>query len=102
MLSMISLMVAPFLRCSMPITWAILLPGRGACASGWGLTFFALGAGLAGVAFLVAFPFAGATRGFCGAAAGFLLAFVRLGFAGAAAVSWFRRRVEGICTGVKM
>src|ERR1039457_4127218 len=46
--------------------------------------FFALGAFLAGVVFVLALPLVGATRGFCGATAGFLRA---VGFAGSASGS---------------
>jgi hypothetical protein len=59
---MIALMVAPFLRCSIANACAVLLPSRGAPDSG--LAGFAalspLGDFLAGVVFLLAFPFAGA------------------------------------------
>src|ERR1039458_533232 len=51
--------VAPFFRLSIAITWAILLPSRGPPPSFALAVFLALGAFLAGVAFLVALPLAG-------------------------------------------
>src|ERR1035437_5175275 len=59
-LSMISASVAPFFRWSMATTWAVLLPSRGPALSGDFAALGDLGAFFAGVAFLVALPFAGA------------------------------------------
>ena len=52
MLCIISESVAPFLRCSMATTCAVLLPGHAAGISGTGADFLAVGAFLAVVAFL--------------------------------------------------
>src|ERR1022692_3139315 len=73
---MISEMVAPPLRWSMAITWAILLPSRGPPPS-FALAAFlaALGAFLAGVAFLVALAFAGAPLADCAPPLAFFFAF---------------------------
>src|ERR1039458_8124098 len=57
---MISVSVAPFLRCSIATTWAVLLPSRGPALSCSLAAFLALGALLAGVVFLVVLAFAGA------------------------------------------
>src|ERR1035441_2894963 len=54
--------VAPFFRLSIAITWAILLPSRGPPPSFALAVFLALGAFLAGVAFLVALPLADCAR----------------------------------------
>ena len=59
MLFTISESVAPFLRCSMAITWAVLLVWRGAVTSG-GAVFLAVGAALALVALWAALRLAGA------------------------------------------
>jgi len=58
--SAISASVAPFLRWSMAITWAVLLPSRGPAASRFLAAFLALGAFLAGLAFVVALALGGA------------------------------------------
>src|SRR5580658_5919211 len=80
---MTSEIVTPPLRCIRAITCAILLPSRGAPAASFALAvFLALGAALAAVAFLVAFPFAGATWADCARPLAFVAA---LRFAGAAA-----------------
>src|ERR1039457_6629940 len=81
---MISDMVTPPVRWSIASTCAVLLPSRGPVASFALPAFFALGAFLAGVVFALALPLVGATRGFCGATAGFLRA---VGFAGSASGS---------------
>src|SRR5579871_2526183 len=60
MVCMISVMVAPFLRCNMAIAWAILLPSRGALASGCWRDFLALAVDLAEVAVLLVWRGAGA------------------------------------------
>jgi hypothetical protein len=60
---MISGSVAPFFRCSIATTWAVLLPSRGPAASGALAAFLALGAFLAGVVFLVVLAFAGGPVG---------------------------------------
>src|ERR1017187_5104618 len=72
---MISEMVAPPLRWSMAITWAILLPSRGPPPSFALAAFLALGAALAGVAFLVALAFAGAPLADCAPPLAFSFAF---------------------------
>src|ERR1039457_1331503 len=72
---MISEMVAPPLRWSMAITWAILLPSRGPPPSFALAAFLALGAALAGVAFLVALAFAGAPLADCATPLAFFFAF---------------------------
>src|ERR1035438_5527430 len=61
--STISARVAPFLRCSMATTWAVLLPLRGAAVSGAGAAFWPLGACLTAVRFLAALRLAGAPLG---------------------------------------
>ncbi len=73
--SMISVMVAPFLRCSMLITWAILLPVRGSLASRFFPPLLALRAALAGVAFLGTFLRTGAPLGATALAVAFVVAF---------------------------
>src|ERR1017187_4545230 len=77
-----SFKVAPFFRLSRAIAWAILLPSRGPVASFALAAFLALGAALAGVAFLVALPLPGAPLADCARPLAFLSGF---GFAGAAA-----------------
>ncbi len=60
--SMISARVAPFLRRSMVITWAVLLPGRGAAADVDARVLACL-AFLAEAVFRLAAALVGATRG---------------------------------------
>ena len=60
MVRMISARVAPFLRCSMATTWAVLLPCRGAVILGAPAVFLAGGTFLAAVALWVAAPLTGA------------------------------------------
>src|ERR1039457_3646453 len=74
--------VAPFFRLSIAITWAILLPSRGPPPSFALAVFLALGAFLAGVAFLVALPLAGAPLADC---ARFVAFFPAFGFAACSA-----------------
>src|ERR1039457_1467236 len=74
--------VAPFFRLSIAITWAILLPSRGPPPSFALAVFLALGAFLAGVAFLVALPLAGAPLAGCARLVPFFSAF---GFAACSA-----------------
>src|ERR1019366_2762077 len=62
-LAMISASVAPFFRCSMATTWAVLLPSRGPALSSALAAFLALGAFFAVVVFLVALALAGAALG---------------------------------------
>jgi hypothetical protein len=57
---MISVSDAPFLRCSIATTWAVLLPSRGPALSSFVAAFWAFGAFFAAVLFLVALPLAGA------------------------------------------
>src|ERR1700687_1336490 len=59
-LSMISASVAPFLRCSIETTWAVLLPSRGPAGSPVLAAVFALGVFLVAVAFLLALALEGA------------------------------------------
>ena len=54
MVSIISASVAPFFRCSIATTWAVLLPSRAPALSAFA-AFLALGALFAGAAFLFAF-----------------------------------------------
>src|ERR1017187_10140739 len=64
MVFMISARVAPFFRCSMATTWAVLLPSRAPSAFGFMAFLGALAACLAAfgaLAFLVALGLAGAT-----------------------------------------
>src|SRR5450755_2088883 len=80
----ISEMVAPLFRRSMPTTWALLLPSRNAAAF---LAWVALSrrdAFLAGVAFVVAFPLAGAILADCAPTSAFLAAFGLAGGSGCA------------------
>jgi hypothetical protein len=72
MVFMISSMVAPFFRWSMATTCAVFEPSRGVAAT-WA-PFLPLEA-LAGVAFLVALPFAGAGLADCAPPLAFLAAF---------------------------
>src|SRR5580700_3287112 len=81
--SMISTSVAPFLRCSRATTWAVLEPSRGPALSSFLTAFLALGAALAGMAFLVGLAFAGAPLAAFAPPLAFLAAF---GFAGSAAL----------------
>src|ERR1022692_3779885 len=80
MVFMISSMVAPFFRWSMATTCAVFEPSRGIAASAALAPFLPLGA-LAGVAFLVALPFAGVPLADGARPAAFFPVF---GFAGAA------------------
>src|ERR1019366_6832154 len=74
----ISARVAPFFRCSMATTWAVLLPSRAPSAFGFVAFLGALAACLAAfgaLAFLVALGLAGATRRACFATLAFVGAF---------------------------
>jgi hypothetical protein len=95
-LSIISARVAPFLRCSIATTWAVLLPSRGPDSAFAGFAaFLALGAFLAEAVFLVALVLADAPLAACAPALRFLSA---LGFVGSAlagsARPWIRSQIR--------
>src|SRR5271154_1564562 len=94
---MISARVAPFFRCSIATTCAVLLPSRGAGASCVLSAGLALGTFLATVALLVALDFAGAPLADCAPPLAFLSAFSFAGFVAALAVTarlWTRSQMR--------
>ena len=75
--------VAPFLRCSVATTWAVLLPGRAAVMTGAAAAaFLAGGAFLAGVALWAALPLTGASWAACAPPLAWRAAFGWARFAG--------------------
>ena len=94
MVFMISSMVAPFFRWSMATTCAVFEPSRGVAAT-WA-PFLPLEA-LAGVAFLVALPFAGAGLADCAPPLAFFAAFGLVGAGSGCAASpkpWMRSQMR--------
>src|SRR6202142_4679473 len=81
----------------MATTWAVLLPSRGPALSFALAAFFALGALLAGGAFLLAFPLAGAPLAACAPPLAFLVALDFAGFSSGFAASpspWMRSQMR--------